>query len=97
MAGIRFDWDPPKDRANVREHGISFEEALTVFFDERALLMSDPDHSDEEDRFLLLGLSAKLRASVVCYCYRDNDRVIRLFSARKATKSEMAHYWNRKP
>ena len=95
MAGIRFEWDPSKERANLRKHGISFEEAQTVFFDELALYMADPDHSDDEDRFLLLGLSAELRVILVCHCYRKYERVIRLISARKATRPELAQYWNR--
>jgi hypothetical protein len=95
MAGISFEWDLSKDRANRRRHGISFEEAQTVIFDERALFMADPDHSDEEERFLLLGLGAQLRVLIVCHCYREDDQVIRLISARKATRSELHQYWNR--
>lgn len=95
MAGIRFEWDLSKDRANRRGHGVSFEEARTVFFDERALFMADPDHSGDEERFLLLGLSARLRVLLVCHCYREDDQIIRLISARKATRPELHQYWNR--
>lgn len=70
MAGLGFEWDPRKDRANQQKHGVSFEEACTVFHDEQALLVGDPDHSSEEDRFALLGLSARLRVLVVVHTYR---------------------------
>ncbi len=92
MPELRIEWDETKNRENVRKHRISFEEAATVFSDERALLLADPDHSDEEDRFILLGLSITLRLLVVCHCYRANDETIRIISARKATKSEAAIY-----
>ena len=98
MAGLRFDWDPRKDRVNQRKHGVSFEEARTVFLDDRALLLADPDHSTEEDRFILLGLSGGLRVLVVVHTYRGEDETIRIISARKATRSERAQYvrrWDR--
>ncbi len=95
MTGIRFEWDKPKDRVNQRKHGISFEEAQTVFLDENALIMEDPVHSDNEDRFLLLGLSSRLRIVIVCHCYLERDKVIRIISARKAAKSERTQYWTR--
>ncbi len=79
----------------MRKHKVAFEEAATVFSDERALLLADPDHSDEEDRFILLGLSTTLRLLVVCHCYRANDETIRIISARKATKPEAAVYADR--
>lgn len=88
----QFDWDPAKARVNLREHGIAFDEAETVFSDDQALLLDDPDHSVDEDRLLLLGLSAKLRVLVVVHCYREDDQVIRLISARKATPTERAQY-----
>ena len=91
MPDLRFEWDERKNRANQRKHGVAFEEAQTVFYDERAVLIADPD-SDEEDRFLLLGLSATLRALVVCHCYREQDEVIRIISAWKATRSERRQY-----
>jgi len=92
---LRIEWDEAKNRDNVRKHKISFGEAATVFYDERALFLADPDHSDEEDRFLLLGLSARLRLLVVCHCYRADDEVIRIISARKATKPEEVVYADR--
>jgi len=92
MAGIRFEWDRAKNSINKRKHGVSFEEAETVFSDEHALLINDPEHSGEEERFILLGLSAALRTVVVCHCYREKDEVIRIISARKADRSERNHY-----
>jgi uncharacterized protein len=98
MAELRFEWDPAKDGANQREHGVSFEEARTVFADEMARFQADPDHSEDEDRFLLLGLSASLRIVVVSHCYRRGDDVVRIISARKATRKERVQYtrgWQR--
>lgn len=92
MSGIQFKWDENKNRKNKREHGVSFEEAQTVFLDENAIRFFDPDHSEEEDRFIMLGISFKLRVLVVCHCYRENDEVIRLISARKADKDEIRDY-----
>ena len=92
MDDLRFVWDPRKARENARKHGVTFEEAQTVFFDDHALLVGDPDHSDEEDRFLLLGISSVLRILVVCHCYRESDSEIRLISARKADKDERRGY-----
>ena len=89
---MRFEWDPNKNESNQRKHGVSFEEASTVFYDENALLISDPDHSDEEDRFILLGLSRRLRRLVVCHCLRESETVIRIISARKATAKEAKQY-----
>jgi uncharacterized protein len=93
---IRFDWDARKAAANLRKHGVSFEEARTVFLDENALLRPDEDHSDDEDRFLLLGLSGRLRTVVVCHCYRQEDEIIRLISARKASSDERRQYDDRR-
>ena len=93
MASVGFTWDPDKNLLNQAKHdGISFEEAKTVFYDDFARLIHDPDHSDEEDRFLLLGLSENPRLLIVCHCYRDSDSVIRIISARKATKKEVSVY-----
>lgn len=92
MSGIQFKWDETKNRKNKRDHGVSFEEAQTVFLDENAIRFFDPDHSEEEDRFIMLGVSFKLRVLVVCHCYRKNDEVIRLISARKADKEECKNY-----
>ena len=92
MKDIHFTWDPAKARLNERKHGVSFEEAQTIFFDDNARLEHDPDHSEDEDRFILLGLSTKLRVLVACHCYRADDAEIRLISARKATKKERQQY-----
>jgi uncharacterized DUF497 family protein len=91
-AALRFEWDDRKDAANRRKHGVSFHEAATVFSDENALLIDDPDHEDEEDRFVLLGLSSLLRALVVCHCYRAGNDVIRIISARRAARAERQQY-----
>ena len=87
-----FDWDNNKNQKNQKKHGISFEEASTVFFDEGAILFDDPDHSEEEDRFLLLGISEAANICMVCHCYRESDTVIRIISARKATRKEEERY-----
>jgi hypothetical protein len=92
MNRIRFAWDQAKAVENRRKHGVTFEEASTVFADENGRLKHDPDHSREEDRFLLLGFSAKLRLLIVCHAYRENDEVIRIISARKATLNESKQY-----
>ena len=89
---MRFAWDHAKAEENRRKHGVSFEEASTVFADDNARLKHDPDHSREEDRFILLGFSAKLRLLLVCHAYRENDEVIRIISARKATPNERGQY-----
>jgi len=92
---IHFDWDPAKNAINIRKHKVSFEEASTVFLDEGALLIADPDHSDEEDRFILLGLSSTLRLLIVCHCYRSKGGVIRIISAQKADRKERQEYLRR--
>ena len=96
MADIRFTWDPAKAKANLRKHTVSFEEAKTVFYDEEALLINDPDHSESEDRFVLLGMSAMPRVLLVVHSYRDDDRTIRLISARKARAAERVIYDGRR-
>lgn len=96
MKRLRFQWDARKAASNLRKHGVSFEEARTVFYDECALLRRDEDHSDDEDRFLLLGLSGRLRTLVVCHCYRQADEVIRVISARKANSAERRQYEDRR-
>ena len=96
MAEIKFAWDEGKDRLNKRKHGVSFEEAKTVFYDENAIQFPDPDHSRDEDRFLMLGVSYRLRVLMVCHCFRENDSSIRIISARKATKKEIEYYEERK-
>jgi uncharacterized DUF497 family protein len=92
MADLKIEWDPRKAASNKKKHGVSFEEAATVFSDEHARLIEDPDHSQDEDRFILLGLSWSLRLLVVCHCYLEAPGVIRIISARKAARSERAHY-----
>jgi len=94
MADILFEWDERKNRENKRKHKVSFEEAQSVFLDENALRFFDPDHSQDEDRFLMLGMSFTLRVLVVCHCYREDDSVIRIISARKADKREQSDYWS---
>jgi len=94
MEGIEFTWDEQKNRVNVRKHKVSFEEARSVFLDENALRFFDPDHSSEEERFIMLGMSFSLRVLVVCHCYREDDAVIRMISARKANKREQLNYWS---
>jgi len=94
MSDICFEWDDRKARENKRKHRISFEEAQTAFLDENAMRYFDPDHSADEDRFLMLGMSFRLRILVVCHCYRASDSVIRIISARKADKREQADYWS---
>ena len=92
---LSFEWDENKNRINRKKHGVSFEEAKTVFYDENALLINDPDHSIQEERFILLGFSQMQQMLVVCHCYRSSDTVIRIISARKATKKESDIYWER--
>jgi len=92
MPDLRFAWDPKKDSQNRRKHRVSFAEAETVFADEHALFIDDPEHSTAEDRFILLGLSAKLRILVVAHAYREDQGVIRIISARKATRRERDIY-----
>ena len=93
---MNFEWDENKARINQEKHGVSFEEAKTVFDDADALQIFDPDHSESEDRFIMLGMSAVLRILVVCHCYRTNDDTIRIISARKATRNECSTYERRK-
>ena len=92
MSTLRFEWDERKATANAKKHGVSFEEAKSIFVDERAKLIDDPDHSEDEARFVLLGLSSALRLLLVCHCYRSEGNVIRLISARKATAKESRSY-----
>ena len=93
---MKFVWDEAKAAINQGKHGITFLEAQSVFADSNALLISDPDHSGNEERFILLGLSSVPNMLVVCHCYRENDEQIRIISARKATKKETAQYEKRK-
>jgi hypothetical protein len=93
MGNIEFAWDRRRARSNLSKHGISFEEARSVFLDENARLIDDPDHSEEEERFVLLGYSFQARCLIVSHCYRESDAVIRLISARRATAQEEEVYW----
>ncbi len=95
MAELLFEWDPKQNRENQRDHKVSFEEAKTAFADEHGLLIADPDHSEDEDRFILLGVSDRLLLLVVCHTYREEEEVTRLISARTADRSERAQYSRR--
>ena len=92
MSELRFEWDAAKDRANQKKHGVSFEEAQSVFLDDNARLIDDPDHSVDEERFILIGISSRPRTLVVCHCLRQRGNVIRIISARKADRSERSIY-----
>ncbi len=92
MDELRFEWDSKKEKTNIEKHGVGFDEAATVFADERAVLFDDPDHSDDEDRSILLGFSSMAKILIVCHCLRKGNNVIRIISARKATKSEEKQY-----
>jgi len=92
MSSITFIWDEKKSKTNHKKHGVSFDEAKTVFADEYGRLIPDPDHSEDEDRFILLGLSHQVKLLMVCHCYREEGSVIRIISARKADKSEIKQY-----
>lgn len=89
---VGFEWDDEKNNSNLAKHKISFDEAKTVFFDPNALVIDDPEHSDHEERFIILGFSKKPRLLVVCHCYRANEEIIRIISARKATPKEAKQY-----
>ena len=92
MSTLRFEWDDGKAATHAKKHGVSFDEAKSVFADERAKLIDDPDHSEVEDRFVVLCLSSALRMLLVCHCYRSTGNVIRIISARKATPQESRSY-----
>lgn len=87
-----FEWDERKSRANRRKHGVSFDEARSAFLDENARVIADPEHSDGEERFVLLGLSTALRVLVVCHCYRQGEHTVRIISARRADRTEQRQY-----
>ena len=89
---IKFEWDDSKNKTNIKKHGISFEEASSVFYDEDALIISDESHSQKEERFIMIGFSYKFNILVACHCYRQNESIIRIISARKATKNERKEY-----
>ena len=90
--GLTFEWDNRKAAANLRKHGVSFEEAQAVFFDDEAREFFDPDHSEDEARFLLVGRSYRLRVLLICHCFRESEGAIRIISARRATKKERTAY-----
>jgi len=92
VLSIQIEWDPDKDILNQKKHQISFLEAKSVFFDPNAKLIHDPIHSSSEDRFIILGISIRLRILLVCHCYRKSDEIIRIISARKATRNESKQY-----
>lgn len=92
MNNIVFEWDDKKAKSNLKKHGVSFEEAQTVFFDDMAIQFLDESHSEKEERFLMLGLSNKLRVLLIVHCFRESDFTIRIISARKATNKEMNEY-----
>ncbi len=92
MDKINFEWDNKKSQINIKKHGITFEEATSVFYDEKAIEFYDDEHSEWEERFLLLGLSNKLNLLLVCHCHRESKGMIRIISARKATKKESQYY-----
>ncbi len=94
MRQLEFEWDDKKDTANSKKHGVSFDEARTVFYDEYAIQFFDPEHSGSENRFILLGISFKLKTLVVCHCFRQEETVVRIISARKADKDEEQVYWS---
>ncbi len=88
-----FEWDTTKASKNKKKHGISFEEAKTVFLDDHALVIHDPEHSDNEERFIILGLSTIADLLIVCHCYKKKESIIRIISARKATRNESLQYY----
>ncbi|MGB7180707.1 MAG: BrnT family toxin [Burkholderiaceae bacterium] len=92
MAGLKFEWDKKKASANAKKHKVTFDEAKSVFYDERARLIDDPVYSDDEERFVLLGMSSAVRTLVVVHCCRESESTIRLISARKATRAEIQIY-----
>lgn len=95
MPEIRIEWDEAKNSSNKRKHGVSFEEAETVFYDDWAILVEDDDPDEPEERFLLLGMSASMRTLVVCHCFREDDQIIRIISARRADRQERRDYETR--
>ena len=92
MKNIQFEWDPSKNKSNFLKHKVTFEEAQSVFFDENAIQYFDEVHSDEEDRFIMVGTSYQLRTLLVCHCEREGGLIIRIISARKATSNEIKQY-----
>jgi uncharacterized protein len=89
---VKFEWNPSKAQSNLKKHGVSFEEAKSIFYDELAIQFYDNDNSESEDRFIMLGISKELNVLTVCHCERQEGEVIRIISARKATKNERKFY-----
>lgn len=96
MKKLRFEWDTKKDKTNINKHSISFDDASTVFYDEYAIQFFDPEHSDDEDRFILLGSGFNFKTLIVCHCFREEETVIHIISARKADKDEDEFYWSKR-
>ena len=94
IIGMYVTWDEEKNRSNQKKHGVSFEEAMTVFYDDNSVLFDDPDHSFGEERFLIIDITDTEQLCIVSHCYRDDNEVLRIISARKATKNEQNIYWN---
>lgn len=94
MNRLEFEWDLKKAKSNIKKHGVTFEEAQSVFYDEYAIQFYDPEHSESEDRFILLGTSFKSKTLVVCHCFREKETKVRIISARKADKDEQQVYWS---
>ena len=92
MAGYKFSWDTAKNQANIKKHGIDFNDAQTAFYDENAMILADEEHSEDEERFILIGIDFNARLLNVCHCYRNGDSVVRIISARKANKQEIRIY-----
>jgi len=92
---MKFDWNPDKNKSNIKKHGVDFKEAETVFQDEMALELFDGEHSEDEERYIIIGISSKTRELMVCHCFRNGGDVIRIISARRATKNEIALYERR--
>jgi len=89
---LKFEWDESKNIINIQKHSVSFEEAMTVFKDRKAVLRYDENHSETEDRFNIIGMSQLSKFLIVCHCYRESDTIIRIISARKPTKAESIYY-----
>lgn len=96
MDELKFEWNIEKDKLNTNKHGVSFNEAKSVFYDEYAIQFYDPEHSESEDRFILLGSSFKLNTLVICHCFKQEETIIRIISARKADKDEAQAYWSKR-
>jgi len=96
MKSLEFEWDKKKDNTNKKKHGVSFNEARTTFYDEYAIQFFDPEHSEDEDRFILLGTSFNSNTLVISHCFREQETIIRIISARKADKDEEKFYWSKR-